>query len=97
MLAALERRADDLLYGPIAQDLLAEHRDRAGHLGRVARGGGAAAAERAARRALRLEALDAARAVLLARQAAGELPEETLTKLSQELDFEENRLRRALG
>ncbi|MCU0886415.1 MAG: Na+/H+ antiporter [Rubritepida sp.] len=97
MLGAIERRAQDLLYGPIAQDLLHEHRDRAGHLGRVARGGGAAAAERAARRALRLEALDAARAVLLARQAGGALPEEIMTKLAQELDFEENRLRRALG
>lgn len=97
MLAAIERRSADLLYGPIAKELLAEHRDRAEHLGRVARGGGAAAAERAAHRALRLDALDAARAVLLARQAEGRLTEETMTKLSQELDFEENRLRRALG
>ena len=97
MLGAIERRAGDLLYGPIAQDLLHEHRDRAEHLERVTKGGGAAIAERAARRALRLEALDAARAAILALQRQGQLPEETLTKLSQELDFEENRLRRALG
>jgi len=97
MLAAIEKRSDDLLYGPMAQDLLAEHRDRAGHLSRVARGGGAAAAERAARRALRLEALEAARAVLREHHERGDTPEDMLVKLSQELDFEENRLRRALG
>jgi hypothetical protein len=77
--------------------LLHEHRDRAEHLARVAKGGGAAAAERAARRALRLEALDAARAAILALHGQGKLAEEALTRLSQELDFEENRLRRALG
>ncbi|HEV7457917.1 MAG TPA: Na+/H+ antiporter [Roseococcus sp.] len=97
MLRAIERRADDLLYGPIAQDLLAEHRDRAAHLARVARGGGAASAERAARRALRLEGLEAARAVLREHHARGDAPEDMLTKLGEELDFEENRLRRALG
>jgi CPA1 family monovalent cation:H+ antiporter len=97
MLGAIERRAGDLLYGPIAQDLLHEHRDRADHLARAAKGGGAAAAERAARRALRLEALDAARMAILALHGQGKLAEEALTKLSQELDFEENRLRRALG
>jgi NhaP-type Na+/H+ or K+/H+ antiporter len=97
MLSAIEKRATDVLYGPIASDLLTEHRDRAGHLDRVRRGGGAAAAERAARRAVRLEALDAARAAILAHQENGALSEELLAKLAQELDFEENRLRRALG
>ncbi|MFL1464168.1 Na+/H+ antiporter [Roseococcus sp. DSY-14] len=97
MLAAMERRAQDVLYGPMAQDMLAEFRDRAAHLGRVHQGGGAARAERAARRALRLESLDAARDVLLRRHAAGELPEEALAKLAQELDLEESRLKRALG
>ncbi len=97
MLGAIEARATDVLYGPMAQDLLAEHRDRAAHLARVARGGGAAAAERAARRALRLEGLEAARAVLRQHHERGDTPEEMLTKLTQELDFEENRLRRALG
>lgn len=97
MLGAIERRAEDFLYGPIARDLLHEHRDRAGHLGRVVQGGGAAAAERAARQLLRLEALEAARVAILALHGEGRLPEDMLTKLSQELDFEENRLRRALG
>ena len=97
MLAAIEKRAVDVLYGPIASDLLAEHRDRAGHLERVRRGGGAAAAERAARRAVRLEAINAARLAILAHQDNGALSEELLNKLGQELDYEENRLRRALG
>ena len=97
MLGAIKKRAADVLYGPIAADLLAEHEDRAAHLERVTRGGGGVAAERAARRAVRLEALDAARAAILAHRAEGHLHEELLTKLGQELDFEENRLRTALG
>jgi len=94
MVGAIRNRASDVLHGPIASDLLGEHEDRAGHLERVRRGGGAAGAERAARRAVRLEA---ARAAILAHQAKGELAEELLTKLGQELDFEENRMRNALG
>jgi CPA1 family monovalent cation:H+ antiporter len=97
MLGAIRKRASDVLYGPIAKDLLAEHKDRAEHLERVTRGGAAVAAERAARRAVRLEGLEAARAAILALQAADNLAEEVLGKLSQELDFEENRLRNALG
>lgn len=97
MLGAIRKRAADVLYGPIASDLLAEHQDRADHLQRVTQGGGAVAAERAARRAVRLEALDAARTSILALQSEGKLTEELLTKLGQELDFEENRLRNALG
>lgn len=97
MLGAIQKRAGDVLYGPIARDLLAEHVDRAGHLERVTRGGAAAATERAARRAVRLEGLEAARAVVLALQAEDRLAEELVTKLGQELDFEENRLRNALG
>lgn len=97
MLEAMEHRAQDVLYGPMARDMLAEFRERAGYRHRVTKGGGPARAERAARRALRLEALDAARVVILARHAAGNLPEEVLAKLAQELDLEEARLKRALG
>ncbi|MEI6161318.1 MAG: hypothetical protein WCP77_15900, partial [Roseococcus sp.] len=97
MLGAIRKRATDVLYGPIAQDLLAEHEDRASHLRRVTQGGAAVAAERAARRAVRLEGLDAARRAILTLQAEDRLAEELLTKLGQELDFEENRLRNALG
>lgn len=97
MLVAIRKRASDVLYGPIAQDLLAEHEDRASHLRRVTKGGAAVAAERAARRAVRLEGLAAARSAILTLQAEDRLAEELLTKLGQELDFEENRLRNALG
>jgi len=96
-LAAVQARAADVLYGPIASDLLGEFEDRARHLERVARGGGGAAAERAARRAVRLEALNAARAALRAYQQENNLPEELLVRLGQEYDYEENRLRQALG
>lgn len=96
-LGAIQARASDVLYGPIAADLLAEFRDRASHLERAARGGGAVAAERAARRALRLEALDASRAALRAHLQEHDLPEELLARLGQEYDFEENRLRQALA
>ncbi|MDB5412418.1 MAG: uncharacterized protein JWR10_753 [Rubritepida sp.] len=96
-LHAVQARATDVLYGPIAADLMAEFSDREAHLQRVTRGGGPAAAERAARRAIRLEALDAARAALRSHQIEGELPEELLSRLGQEYDYEENRLRQALG
>lgn len=96
-LGAIQARASDVLYGPIAADLLPEFRDRASHLERTARGGGAVAAERAARRALRLEALEASRAALRAHQLEKDLPEELLARLGQEYDYEENRLRQALA
>ncbi|WP_421994968.1 Na+/H+ antiporter [Roseococcus sp.] len=96
-LAAVQARAADVLYGPIAADLLPEFQDRANHLQRVTKGGGAAAAERAARRAVRLEALAAAREALRACQQDKDLPEEMLARLRQEYDYEENRLRQAMG
>ncbi|WP_207537798.1 Na+/H+ antiporter [Sabulicella rubraurantiaca] len=96
-LRTIEERLRDELYGAIAADLLPEYRDRHAHLERVRRGGGAARAERAARRALRLEALEAARVVLRQRHDDGELPEEFLVKLNEELDLEEGRVKRALG
>jgi Na+/H+ antiporter len=96
-LDAIEARSADVLYGPIAADLLPEYRDRATHLGRTAQGGGGVAAERAARRALRLEALNASRTALREHQEKHELPEEMLVRLGQEYDYEENRLRQALG
>lgn len=97
MLESVEKRAMDVLYGAVASDLLPEFRDRAGHLHRVKEGGGAAASERAARRDIRLEALAAARRVLLAAFARDEVEEEVLSRVMQELDLEEGRLRGALG
>jgi hypothetical protein len=97
MLDSVERRAGDVLYGAIAHDMLPEFRDRARHLKRVSEGGAAAASERAARRDIRLEALLAARRVLLAEHGKGAMDEEVLNQVTQELDLEEGHLRGALG
>jgi CPA1 family monovalent cation:H+ antiporter len=93
----IEARLDDPLEGAIAGDLVREYRDRAGHLHRMASGDGAAAAERAARRRMRLSALAAARQGLLQRHAEQKLHDEALVKLMQELDLEEVRVRQVLG
>ena len=74
-----------------------EFRDRAGHLHRTAVNQGAAVAERAARRRIRLAALEAARQRLTAHYRAGLLQEDGLVKLEQELDLEEIRIRQVLG
>ncbi|MDO9709584.1 Na+/H+ antiporter [Paracraurococcus lichenis] len=96
-LAELERWVDDPLEGAIARDLLPEFRDRAGHLHRTASQRGAAAAERTARRRLRLAALEASRESLIAHARAGLLHAEGLHRLEQELDLEELRVRAVLG
>jgi CPA1 family monovalent cation:H+ antiporter len=96
-LAEVESRLEDPLEGAIAADLLPEFRDRASHLRRTAVNQGAAAAERAARRGIRLAALAAARRQLTAHYQAGLLQEAGLVKLQQELDLEENRIRQVLG
>jgi Na+/H+ antiporter len=96
-LAEIESRLEDPLEGAIAADLVHEFRDRAGHLDRTALNQGAAAAERAARRRIRLAALDASRLQLTAHYRAGLLQEDGLVKLEQELDLEEIRIRQVLG
>ncbi len=96
-LRALELRATDIIDGPIAADLLGEFRDRAGHLSRAAKGGGAALAERVARRRIRMDVLEVARATLLSHHRESGLHDEALAKLSQELDLEQLRLDRVLG
>ena len=96
-LELIEERLQDPLEGAIAADLAPEFRDRAGHLRRAARNTGAAAAERAARRSLRLAALEAGRARLLRHHAEGHLHDEALAKLSHEIDLEELRVRQVLG
>ena len=88
---------EDPLEGAIAADLVPEFRDRAGHLHRTAVNQGAAVAERAARRRIRLAALEAARQRLTAHYRAGLLQEDGLVKLEQELDLEEIRIRQVLG
>lgn len=96
-LAEIEAVLADPLEGAIAADLVAEFRDRAGHLHRTVQNRAAAAAERTARRALRLRALEAGRSALAAYHAAGALSAEALVKLETELDLEEIRVRQALG
>jgi len=96
-LESVERRARDEIDGAMAADLLPEYRDRTRHLALVRRGGGAAAAERAARLTVRLEALGAARQAVLDHRAAGDLPDEALQRLMGELDHDEQRIRSALG
>jgi CPA1 family monovalent cation:H+ antiporter len=96
-LAEVESRLDDPLEGAIAADMVAEFRDRAGHLHRTAANRGAAAAERAARRRIRLAALEASRRSLLFRHATGALDSEGLARLERGLDLEEQRIRQVLG
>ncbi|WP_305880000.1 Na+/H+ antiporter [Siccirubricoccus soli] len=96
-LAEVESRLDDPLEGAIAADLLPEFRERAGHQERIAANGAAAAAERAARRRIRLAAIETSRRILLAHHAEGLLTQEVLAHIEQELDLEELRIRQVLG
>ncbi len=92
-LRLIEERGNDEIVGPIARDLISEYRERAGQAARTHESGGAARAERAARLSLRLEALEAERARLLAMHRAGDIHDEILQSLEQELDLDELRLR----
>lgn len=94
-LREMERRAEDLLSGAIAQDLLPEYRDRVRLLDGINQG--AIAAERASRLEHRLHALRAGRARLIRHRDEDGVEEELLTRLVEELDLEELRLRRLLG
>jgi CPA1 family monovalent cation:H+ antiporter len=96
-LAEIESRLDDPLEGAIAADIVHEFRDRAGHLHRTVANRGAAAAERSARRRIRLAALEASRRTLLFSHATGVLDQEGLARLERELDLEEQRIRQVLG
>ena len=95
MAAEVARRAEDLLEGPIARDLLAEYQDKARIFSGLA--GGAGPAEMRARLTIRLAALKAGRARLLAVHREGGLPDELLAALENEQDLEELRIRRLLG
>lgn len=94
-LSEMERRLEDPLWGAIARDLLPDYRDRLRLLDGI--GAGAVAAERRARLELRLHALRAARAGLLAQHEGPGIEELLLARLTEELDLEELRLRRLLG
>lgn len=94
-LREMERRAEDVLSGTIAQDLLPEYRDRVRLVDGINQG--AIAAERSSRLEHRLHALRAGRARLLRHHEEDEVEEELMTRLVEELDLEELRLRRLLG
>ena len=97
-LAAIELRAADPLDGAMAQDLLAEYRDRAGtHHPHAAATAAANRVARQARLALRLHANHAARSHIVALAHDGALSEEELVAVVEELDLEDLRLRRQLG
>jgi CPA1 family monovalent cation:H+ antiporter len=94
-LAEIERRAADILEGPVAQDLLAEYRDKARVFHGIADGGGQAELE--ARMRIRLAALREGRRALLDQHRDGGFDDELLAALESEIDLEELRMMRLLG
>lgn len=94
-LAEVERRAGDVLEGPVARDLVGEFRDIARVFDRIADGGGRAEME--ARLRIRLAALRAGRAALIAHHRTERLSDEVLRRIESEFDLEELRIRRLLG
>ena len=94
-LREMERLAEDILAGAIARDLLPEYRDRLRLLDGI--NTGAIASERATRLQHRLQALRAGRDRLMRHHAEDGIEEELMTRLVEELDLEELRLRRLLG
>jgi monovalent cation/hydrogen antiporter len=90
----LEAQREDPMYGVIAGDLLPEFRDRARVFATAA---GPTASELAARLQLRLAALRAGRAALIAHHRGSRLSDEALVSVEQELDLEELRVRKLLG
>lgn len=93
-LAHLRGRASDPLDGAMAQDLLPEFEARAAA---VRGSGGAAAAAATARLSLYLETKRMQHRALLKLHREGRIEDETLRHLQEELDFDELRMRRALG
>lgn len=94
-LAEIARRADDILEGAVARDLLAEYQDKARVYHGVAEGGGQAELE--ARMRIRLAALRQGRTALLAEHHKGGIDDELLQALEVEHDLEELRILRLLG
>ena len=92
--AEVQTRAEDVLEGPVAHDLLSEYRDKARVFHGVADGGGRAELE--ARMRIRLAALRAGRTALLRHHQDDGLGDEVLAALEEELDLEELRILRLL-
>jgi len=96
-LRTIEERTTDPLDGAIAADMVREYRDRAGWLVRVHENDAAIRAERAARLVLRRQALAASRTELLRLHRSGEIEDDALRALEQELDLEEIKLQPRVG
>jgi len=96
-LRTIEERTTDPLDGAIAADMVREYRDRAGWLVRVHENAGAVRGERAARLALRRDALAASRTELLRLHRSSEIEDDALRTLEQELDLDEIKLRSQIG
>jgi CPA1 family monovalent cation:H+ antiporter len=94
-LAEIEQRAEDIMEGAVARDLLSEYRDKAGVFHRIADGGSHAELE--ARMRIRLAALRRGRAALLDHHRDEALSDELLAALESEMDLEELRIRALLG
>ncbi|WP_439598850.1 Na+/H+ antiporter [Falsiroseomonas sp.] len=94
-LAEVERRAEDILEGAVARDLVGEFRERSRVYHGVADGSGQAELE--ARMRIRLAALRAGRRALLDQHHAGALDDMMLATLEHEMDLEELRILRLLG
>jgi len=94
-LAEIERRAEDMLEGAVARDLLSEYQDKTRVFHGMAGGGGQAELE--ARMRIRLAGLRAGRAALLTHHRDGGFEDELLHALESEHDLEEIRMLRILG
>ncbi|MGG5821634.1 Na+/H+ antiporter [Falsiroseomonas sp. HW251] len=94
-LAEIERRAEDILEGAVARDLLEEYREKARVFHGVADGRGQSELE--ARMRIRLAALRAGRLALLDHHRDDGLSDELLAAIESEIDLEELRILRLLG
>jgi CPA1 family monovalent cation:H+ antiporter len=91
-LGVIEATLVDPLIGAVAQDIVADYRNRAKGVASSPTSG-AARAEREAKLSLRLQASAAARAELLRLHRAGDIHDEVLRRLEHDLDLEELRIR----
>ena len=93
---AVAEKLDDPEHADVAEDLLRDLRVRAKRVDQARQDAGTGAQREAARRGLRLTAIEAARAKLLA-EHKDELDSEAMSALVAELDLEEQQIRVAMG
>ena len=93
-LGAVEARLGDAEFPETAGDLLEEYQDRSEQVGRLERNVGKETARLARELTLRLDAVQASRASLSDRDTHGD---EAVRAMLEELDLEEEQLRREVG